>query len=63
MKTNGAYSPPTARQMSVWLSNDDIEYVTAVAQEQGVSRNRAFAIMIGEHRQAAERRAARSAKR
>ena len=60
MRTANGYSPPKARQMSVWLANDDIEYVTDVAERLGVTRNRAFAIMIDEHRQATERKLARA---
>jgi len=56
------YAVPTSRAITVWMSNDIIDYVTRVAEElttpdDPVTRNRAFTIIIERHRELAAARA------
>ena len=40
----------SAHTIGVWIHVDDEDYVEKVARERGVSKNKAFTIIIGEHR-------------
>jgi hypothetical protein len=55
-----SYTRPSARNMSIWIDSDLEDYVESVARERGCSKNRAFSLIIDEHRKPALRKAKRS---
>jgi len=41
----------SAHTIGVWIHVDDEDYVEAVARDLGISKNKAFKVIISEHRE------------